>query len=112
MQSNTPKYYINYTFFKGDEHTGESTRSGHILEAESDKEALSKLTQYVVKERGGELTKVHIVQNVTGLLELVADAIQVESDLHGADGQNSGEFSDYQKHNVGFAIAHWLYCRK
>lgn len=103
-----PQYYISYTMFTGDEHTGESTKSGHILEAKSDKDAISKLTKYVVDERHGEITSIHNVQNVTGLLDLIADAIQVETDLHGDDGQPS-ELTKYQKHNVGFAVAHWLY---
>lgn len=114
MEPNTKqqKYYINYSFFKGDEFTGESTRSGLILEAESDKEARYKVGKYVVDERGGELTKIHKIQNITELLETVADAINNESELHQEEGQNQCYFTDYQKYNVGFVIAHWLYSQK
>lgn len=109
MDSTTTLYYISYTFFKGDEHTGESTKSGHIIKAESDKEAVAKLTKYVSGERDGEITSIHNVENVTGLLNLIADAIQVETDMHGDDGNQTDGLTDFQKHNVGFAVAHWLY---
>ena len=104
-----PKYYISYTFFKGDEHTGESVSSGHVVEAESDKQALQKLTKYVVSEREGEITRIHNVQNVSGLFDLVNDAIEVEEQIHGQEGQKESEMSDFQKYNVAFAVAHWLY---
>lgn len=104
MQSNTPKYYVYYKFFSGDEFSGESVTSGTVVEAESDKEAIQKLTTRVVKERKGEITQIYNVQNVTGLFQVISDSIDSE---HNAD-----DFTGTQKFNIGFNIAHFLYGNK
>ena len=99
-----PKYYISYKFFSGDEFSGESVVSGTIVEAESDKDAIHKVTKRVLKGRNGEMTQIFVVQNITGLFDLLSDSIDTE--------HNSDDFTYTQKFNICFNLAHYLYRNK
>lgn len=99
-----PKYYINYKFFAGDEHSGESVVSGTIIEANNDIDAVHEITKRVTKERDGEMTAIFTVQNVSGLFDLLSDSIDTE--------HNSDDFTSTQKFNICFNLAHYLYGKK
>lgn len=98
MENNTPQYYINYQMFTGDEYTGESTRSGHILGAENDQDAIESLRRYVSEQRNGEVTRINKIKNVTGDLRLITDAISTE--VKG--------LTETQKYNMAWLVIHGL----
>jgi len=95
------KYYIHYKMFMGDEFTGESVTSGHITEAESDKEAIEKLYKHVVDEKRGEVTLIFTCKRIEGDFQLICDALQVEAK----------ELSDTQKYNISWMVIHGLNCK-
>ena len=104
-----PIYYIYYSYFEGDEHTGTIVYSGHVTEAGNDQEAISQLTKHVVKEKNGEINRIYEIKNVSGLFKLIADSIDLECSL--SEGEMCS-FTGVQKHNVGFYVAHYLYGKR
>lgn len=109
MKENTPIYYIYYSYFTGDEHTGELIYSGHVTEARSDQEALSQLTKHVIQDKDGEVKRVYVIEKVSGLFKLIADSIDLECSLSEGEMCN---FTEAQKHNIGFYVAHHLYGKR
>ncbi len=109
MKQDTPIYYIYYSYFVGNEHTGETVFSGHVTEAESDQQAISQLTKHVVEDKDGEIKRIHELRNVSGLFKLIADSIDLECSLSEGEMCN---FTDAQKHNIGFYVSHYLYGKR